>query len=53
MIDSSIPGMYYEKVYSKIVFNYWSMVFFNYQMSCSSSDKLSIKQTYEETMLKK
>ena len=47
------PGMYYEKVYSKIVFYYWSMVLFNVQMSCSSSDKLSIKQTYEETMLKK
>ena len=53
MIDSSIPGMYYEKVYSKIVFYYWSMVLSNVQMSCSSSDKFSIKQTYEEMMLKK
>lgn len=53
MIDSSIPGMYYEKVYSKIVFYYWSMVLSNVQMPCSSSDKFSIKQTYEETMLKK
>lgn len=48
-----VPGMYYEKVYSKIVFYYWSMVLSNVQMSCSSSDKFSIKQTYEETMLKK
>ena len=49
MIDGSIPGMYYEKVYSKYIDGYLNL----FQKKLFSFDDSSIRRRNEETVMRK